>query len=1220
MTDPQSQGPASNVGNLSSQPPPVKKRLSFNDCFWSSDYQSGVNVLFDKLDQGVAENSQLLDFVASRISLESTYATNLRSAVDSISSSRNAALGFNRDEGASTKQAFVSFLDESSLQSETHARVATVLEGSVRTPLVAFAANHKKQITTARSSLSQAIKSYNKALQKTKKAKESYYTKASQLEELTNSSVSVMVTAPSQLHSSSPSFSRSLNSSKNFLSHTTKSDSPHVNNAFNLKTPLSENLSQSNPASSLQNTQANLNTPNIQVTASSPSPIHSSNINIDTYTIIGGREFDKPALIKLISGFWANVPHETYKIPIIGSYENVSSGENILHYIRTTLRINNLGFAEEFAQSLIEHGFLRLVGAIGNSFSGTTNSKYQWLPKTIVLAEMATKSKNTASNSNRHSFILNSNTVSNNDATSDSETKSSSSLSSENSTSVTSEDSLDETTSTMVKRTSNIVSGYFSNLLHEGNLNNGFGQNTTNAAQFGHSNQDIAFVSDNDRPSSTKSLHSQTLSTTNNDTPSSSGIRREPQITKLQREVIELDSKYQETVENLDQERCLMEQRIYEIFSSVQLCERERLKEVKNTFSRFAAAIGESVPPTYQSIQRLGMHSEHIDPLNDLDYLIERYKTGPFCPKPVVYLGFFGNSRKQSFGVDLKYVPFIVDEFIKYIACEKHVLGSPKSSYTELVTTPKTPSNKTRGIGGTADFPPIPDTESRGKYVSHLTSSISRDVLVSLWSGPQSPVGEIQELRKSINTGVSFSGSKVFPNYSLQVIISTLCEVFLELPNNIISYDATKAIYPKQTSSSDSKSPKTADDIRTATETRINDFVRILSILDRDDLAALKILIYHFADVCEIANETSSPLSSPDSPPSTIPTPPLYFSDAEIPSKVKNLAKAMAPYLVRPRVVTALTMTDKHPTLVVQDLILYHEQVFTGIDARTNRAHAARRRSASGSEANRRFNIEERNKAIVAAAQKNGGVVGMTPSLSMSKILALNNKPSSPASSHNGSASNSISGSAPNSPPRNGPLPLTLSSHIKSKKMSLGSYPEEELGHHSIMSPPGYNGDLYGDGFGSPLSGMRSNNGSSSSLQPPQHRALHRKSSSTSKRLSMSFLDPPLKSANMQNVAHKHVSHSSVESAGSLTSSGSSHSSTNSNISRISGPSTSINGTPRSMDSPTVLEPSRFKTGSEASIDNHDNINHTILSHSENHQPRLNQPFPAVGGIPTSGN
>lgn len=132
-------------------------------------------------------------------------------------------------------------------------------------------------------------------------------------------------------------------------------------------------------------------------------------------------------------------------------------------------------------------------------------------------------------------------------------------------------------------------------------------------------------------------------------------------------------------------------------------------------------------------------------------------------------------------------------------------------------------------------------------------------------------------------------------------------------------------------------------------------------------------MIYHFADVCEIANETSSPLSSPDSPPSTIPTPPLYFSDAEIPSKVKNLAKAMAPYLVRPRVVTALTMTDKHPTLVVQDLILYHEQVFTGIDARTNRAHAARRRSASGSEANRRFNIEERNKAIVAAAQKRRG-------------------------------------------------------------------------------------------------------------------------------------------------------------------------------------------------------------------------------------------------------
>lgn len=1147
--------------------PLIKKRLSFADSFWSPDYLGGMNVLFDKLDQGTSENSQLLDFVAGRISLESAYASNLLSSIDSVSNSRSASSGFDRDEGASTKQAFVSFLDESSLQSTTHAQVAANLEKMVRVPFASFATNHKKQIGSARAHLSQAIKNYNKTIQKTKKAKETYYSKASQLEELTNSSVPVIVTTPSPAPPSA--FSKSLAASKNFISG---------NATTSTSSPSSQTLASPKPNGPVigisQNQKAK--------TSKSPnSPLKI--VDTDSYAIIGGREYSGTSLSKLMQGLLSNIPRDTYKIPIIGSYEDVSSGEHILQYIRTSLGISNLGFAEEYGQSLIDHGFLRLVGSIGSTFSGTTNSKYQWLPKAIQLAQMAsavgTDSKQSSSKSNTRLSAPHQSPPATlgNSAVPASETSS-------NPTAADS--SLDETASKMVKRTSNIVSGYFSNLLN----NESEDASGTMTLGKGHRRQDsMPVVSGGDSSVGKTSRHSRTLSMASNISASlgvsSEQPRRESNISKLQREIFELDEKYQEAVQNLDEERCSLEQRIYEVLEFVQMREKERLREVRDTLIKFTNTLNTLVPSLHQSFQRMGMHSTNIDPTNDLDYLIERYKTGPFCPKPIVYVGFFGNSRKQSFGVDLKYVPFIIDEFINYIADEKNVLGSSQDS----AETP---------IGGTVDFPSI-DGTAQGAYTSRLTSSTSRDVLASLWSDSQSSITEIQELRQLINTGEKFDGDAIFPKYSLQVVISTFRELLLELPDNIIGYDAMKAMYARQSTLNDNKSK--LEDVKTKTEQKISDFVKLLGILDRDDLAGLKTLISHLADVCEVSNETASLLSPPSSTrlSSAAPKipPPIYLTEADIPHKVKGLAKVMAPYLVRPRVVTALTMTDKHPALVVQDLILYHDQIFSRINDRHHRAHENRRRSrsASGSEANRRQNIEERNKAIVAAAFKHGGGTGMTPSLSMSKLLALN-RPSSPAPSNSSS-------SAPSSPPRNGPLPLTLSSGMRSKNLSLGSNEDSELPASKSSGSNGYSSD-YNEGFrfGSSLSGARSNNGSSTNLQLPPQRGLHRKSSSTGKRLSMSFLDPPQKttttaasgssssgtSSGIKNVGGYHISNASIESTGSVASGGSSTSSSGTSgtngtnaTSGTFNPSTAVGSSPPNSASTPVIDQYQSKPQSQ---------------------------------------
>lgn len=74
---------------------------SFSDSFWSSDYAGGLGVLFGKLNQGIAENLQVLTIARMRAAAEEAYGAKLAEitpATDRING------GFQRDEGASLRK------------------------------------------------------------------------------------------------------------------------------------------------------------------------------------------------------------------------------------------------------------------------------------------------------------------------------------------------------------------------------------------------------------------------------------------------------------------------------------------------------------------------------------------------------------------------------------------------------------------------------------------------------------------------------------------------------------------------------------------------------------------------------------------------------------------------------------------------------------------------------------------------------------------------------------------------------------------------------------------------------------------------------------------------------------------------------------------------------------------------------------------------------------
>jgi hypothetical protein len=97
--------------------PSVKpKQQGFTDAFWSPDYAGGLGVLFQKLQQGVVENQQVLTIASMRADAEEMYSDRLGDIAPSIDRMTG---GFSRDDGASTRKVMpvAKSLDDSMLTS-----------------------------------------------------------------------------------------------------------------------------------------------------------------------------------------------------------------------------------------------------------------------------------------------------------------------------------------------------------------------------------------------------------------------------------------------------------------------------------------------------------------------------------------------------------------------------------------------------------------------------------------------------------------------------------------------------------------------------------------------------------------------------------------------------------------------------------------------------------------------------------------------------------------------------------------------------------------------------------------------------------------------------------------------------------------------------------------------------------------------------------------------
>jgi hypothetical protein len=427
----------------------------------------------------------------------------------------------------------------------------------------------------------------------------------------------------------------------------------------------------------------------------------------------------KEALIMMLN----EIPLNEFKVPILGTYQNVSTGTDIVDFLQRRLGASTVGYAEKMGQDLVDRGFLRLVGNVGSTFANSSRMKYQWKTRAFQITGIPERKK-------------------------------------------------------PLGRVSSGASD-------SGSIDSPAVANIT-----------------------------ETLQSWN---PLNNPYPNETPAERLRREAKEADEKYKTAVRRLDLLRCNLEESIMDHLKFLERCETDRLKAIKSVILDFSGAISNSIPSFQSQVDNMVLYQETINPLSDLRYLLENYRTGAFVPRPTPYENYYGSVDDQIFGVDLeararadrKRVPVLVTSILTFL--DNH-------------------------------YPDLEGDEARR----------------SIWL-VDVPLAATHHLRNQLNTSSKIP-REILERYEIPIVASVLKLYLLELPDSLVSsqvYEIIKTIYA--TTQDATPNPISSESVDSAP--RIKVLQSTLGQLRLNNIATLDAITTHFTRLIDLTSADEAYIS-----------------------------------------------------------------------------------------------------------------------------------------------------------------------------------------------------------------------------------------------------------------------------------------------------------------------------------------------------------------------
>lgn len=395
-------------------------------------------------------------------------------------------------------------------------------------------------------------------------------------------------------------------------------------------------------------------------------------------------------------------------------------------------------------------------------------------------------------------------------------------------------------------------------------------------------------------PDSISSSITNYLNTNNGSNGSNPHNPNETQTEKLEREVKELDKKCHAAITKYDDSRMELEEMIINHFDFMQRCENDRLKAIKTVLLDFTASISNKVASLKSTIDKYLLYQESVVPERDLRYLVELNKTGFFAPKVPCYDNYYVPSKGWTFGGDLevrakgdgKRIPLIVSTILKYLDQQ---------------------------------YPSMQDDE---KWLGIWTVKV--------------PLEETHKLRKEINTGEAIP-KEVLDKYQPPVIANCLKLYFLELPDSLVPskyYDYIKNIYSMQPASpnlsqgntSFSSSASTSSSSQPNSEQRIQNIQHILKDCCKlSSVMTIDALAKHLERLMQIAQPEESYKTKLAQELGILflrPKQQQQYQQYQSSQQYQNQQQYQK---------SSVTMDDRHPYLLVRDILENRELIFEDI-------------------------------------------------------------------------------------------------------------------------------------------------------------------------------------------------------------------------------------------------------------------------------------------------
>ena len=399
--------------------------------------------------------------------------------------------GFTRDDGASLRKAYEGVRGEMQAASEAHKKIASNITELVVIPFSRWCEAHENRVQNSQDDLQARMKAHDKQADYVRKLRSAYFNKCRQLEDMEEED---------KLAFQGPDLA-----------------SPKPTQTPSIKLPEPQDEEEEEPVE------------------------------------IGDETFQPEDVKKILTHMLNNIKLGDVKVPILGTYQNVSSGADITEYIQKHMGATSVSYAERVGQDLIAGGFLRLVGNVGNTFANSSRMNYQWRPKVFKITGIPEKKRPLDR--------------------------------------VSSAGSTSSVESPIVGSMNDILS-------------------TTLNSQWNPLN--------NQHP---------------NETPGQ----------RLKREAAEADDKYKASVRRLDELRCQLEEKMIDHLKFMERCELDRLKAIKAVILDFSGAISNAIPSLQSTVDNMMLYQETVQPLGDLRYLIDNYRTGAFVPRVQVYDNYYNH-------------------------------------------------------------------------------------------------------------------------------------------------------------------------------------------------------------------------------------------------------------------------------------------------------------------------------------------------------------------------------------------------------------------------------------------------------------------------------------------------------------------------------------------------------------------------------------------------